>query len=174
MAVSKKIRFEVFKRDGFTCQYCGNHPPEVMLEVDHIEPRSKGGKDDIMNLLTSCFACNRGKSDRTLQVIPITLAENIEIIKEREKQYQQYQKILRDISKRVTNEIIEVEAIFKTRYPAYRFTDQFNLSVKKFISKLGVDEVRDSMETAISKCDQFDNALKYFCGICWRKIKDNG
>ena len=50
MSISKKIRFEVFKRDGFTCQYCGNTPPNVILEVDHIEPKSKNGKDDINNV----------------------------------------------------------------------------------------------------------------------------
>lgn len=66
MSLSKKTRFEIFKRDGFTCQYCGRRPPEVVLEVDHIDPSSKGGSDEELNLVTSCFDCNRGKSDRRL------------------------------------------------------------------------------------------------------------
>lgn len=66
MALSKRVRFEIFKRDGFTCQYCGQRPPEVVLEVDHIHPSSKGGSDDEINLITSCFDCNRGKSDKKL------------------------------------------------------------------------------------------------------------
>ena len=66
MSLSKKTRFEIFKRDGFTCQYCGQRPPEVVLEVDHIHPSSKGGSDEELNLITSCFDCNRGKSDRKL------------------------------------------------------------------------------------------------------------
>ena len=49
MAIGKKTRFEVFKRDKFTCQYCGQSAPDVLLEVDHIKPRSKGGPDDIVN-----------------------------------------------------------------------------------------------------------------------------
>ncbi len=61
MALSKRVRFEIFKRDSFTCQYCGNRPPEIVLEVDHIDPRSNGGSDDLINLITSCFDCNRGK-----------------------------------------------------------------------------------------------------------------
>ena len=65
-SLSKKVRFEVFKRDNFTCQYCGSKAPQVVLEVDHIEPVSKGGTNDILNLVTSCFDCNRGKSDRKL------------------------------------------------------------------------------------------------------------
>ena len=61
MAITKKIRFEVFKRDNFKCQYCGKEAPEVILEADHINPKSKGGTDDMLNLITSCFDCNRGR-----------------------------------------------------------------------------------------------------------------
>ncbi len=66
VALSKSRRFEIFKRDLFTCQYCGQRPPEVILEVDHIEPRATGGTDDELNLVTSCADCNRGKSARLL------------------------------------------------------------------------------------------------------------
>jgi 5-methylcytosine-specific restriction endonuclease McrA len=54
-SMSKKLRFEVFKRDSFACQYCGNKAPDVVLEVDHINPVSKGGDNSILNLITSCF-----------------------------------------------------------------------------------------------------------------------
>lgn len=64
MAIGKRKRFEVFARDGFTCQYCGRRPPEVVLEVDHIHPQSADGSDDDVNLITSCFDCNRGKAAR--------------------------------------------------------------------------------------------------------------
>ena len=64
--IGKKTRFEVFKRDKFTCQYCGKSAPEVVLEIDHIQPVSKGGANGIMNLVTSCRDCNRGKSNREL------------------------------------------------------------------------------------------------------------
>ena len=45
MSISKKLRFEVFKRDGFQCQYCGKTPPAITLEIDHINPKSKRGQD---------------------------------------------------------------------------------------------------------------------------------
>lgn len=64
--LSKKLRFEVFKRDCFTCQYCGKKAPDVVLHVDHIKPVSKGGKNDILNLITSCYSCNLGKGAREL------------------------------------------------------------------------------------------------------------
>ena len=65
-AVSKKIRFEVFKRDSFTCQYCGKAAPEVILHLDHIYPVSKGGTNELLNLVTACDGCNLGKSDNKL------------------------------------------------------------------------------------------------------------
>lgn len=61
--IPKSVRFEVFKRDAFTCQYCGSKAPDVVLHVDHIEPLSKGGTNEIINLITSCVSCNSGKSD---------------------------------------------------------------------------------------------------------------
>ena len=62
MALSVRVRFEVFKRDLFTCRYCGKHSPEVILEIDHVVPCCDGGTDDLMNLVTACWDCNRGKA----------------------------------------------------------------------------------------------------------------
>lgn len=69
MAVGKSLRFDVFARDGFTCQYCGRRPPDVVLELDHIHPVSKDGPDDILNLITACFDCNRGKAAKVISDI---------------------------------------------------------------------------------------------------------
>jgi hypothetical protein len=66
VSISKRIRFEIFKRDGFACRYCGGHPPDVLLEVDHLHPIAEGGSNDEMNLVTACFDCNRGKSAKLL------------------------------------------------------------------------------------------------------------
>lgn len=60
-AIGPKLRFEVFKRDSFTCQYCGKKAPEIILRVDHINPVKNDGDNNILNLITSCFECNSGK-----------------------------------------------------------------------------------------------------------------
>ncbi|KKN28543.1 hypothetical protein LCGC14_0853100 [marine sediment metagenome] len=57
-----KLRWKILYRDKYTCQYCGQAAPNVQLEVDHIIPLSEGGADDDTNLITSCWACNRGKN----------------------------------------------------------------------------------------------------------------
>jgi len=66
VSVSKRTRFEVFKRDGFRCVYCGATATDALLEVDHITAVSAGGDDDIENLATSCWSCNAGKRELPL------------------------------------------------------------------------------------------------------------
>ncbi|OUL33076.1 hypothetical protein BV372_17795 [Nostoc sp. T09] len=60
------IRFAVLQRDDHKCVSCGQSPPQVTLEVDHKKPFSKGGSNDMNNLQTLCFHCNRGKGARSL------------------------------------------------------------------------------------------------------------
>lgn len=59
--ISKRLRFLVFRRDGYTCVYCGAMPPQVQLHVDHIRPVASGGTNAIWNLVTACAPCNLGK-----------------------------------------------------------------------------------------------------------------
>lgn len=62
MTVTKRVRFEVLRRDEHTCQYCGQMAPDVVLTVDHVVPVSLGGSDDPSNLVAACRDCNAGKS----------------------------------------------------------------------------------------------------------------
>lgn len=68
MTIPLSMRFQILERDSFTCRFCGRRAPETELEVDHVQPRSKGGSDDISNLVTACRDCNRGKGDRLIDL----------------------------------------------------------------------------------------------------------
>ena len=59
--IPRKLRHEVFKRDGYRCRECGASKEETSLEIDHIVPVAKGGTNDIDNLQTLCRECNRMK-----------------------------------------------------------------------------------------------------------------
>lgn len=60
--MSLTLRFVVFKRDSYRCQICGATAQDgCKLEVDHKVPVAKGGLDELDNLQTLCFECNRGK-----------------------------------------------------------------------------------------------------------------
>ena len=54
----------IFLRDGYSCAYCGTNSPEL-LTIDHVMPRSRRGKDTWENLVSSCYACNSKKANRT-------------------------------------------------------------------------------------------------------------
>jgi len=65
-SITPSIRFEVFRRDSFTCQYCGRRAPKVILHVDRVVPIVAGGTNDLANLRTACSICNLGKGGRRL------------------------------------------------------------------------------------------------------------
>ncbi len=60
MGVSKRLRFEVLKRDGYACRYC--HATDNPLTIDHVVPVALGGTDEPDNLVAACRDCNAGKS----------------------------------------------------------------------------------------------------------------
>lgn len=62
MAVSKRLRFEILRRDSYTCRYCGASAPDAKLTVDHVLPVALGGTDEPTNLVAACADCNVGKS----------------------------------------------------------------------------------------------------------------
>lgn len=173
--LSKKIRFEVFKRDNFTCQYCGKTPPSITLEIDHINPKSRKGNDDINNLVTSCFDCNRGKKNIPLKTVPSSLRDNIDVLKEKEMQLKEYNSFIQKIEKRLLRNAKKINEIYTNRYPDRELADHFiNHTVKIFLKKLPLHEVKEAMSYACSlPYLNKDSTPKYFCGICWNKIKKN-
>jgi 5-methylcytosine-specific restriction endonuclease McrA len=58
-------RLRIYMRDKFRCQYCGEKKPVGELTLDHILPRSRGGDNSPVNVVTACVPCNNRKSDRT-------------------------------------------------------------------------------------------------------------
>lgn len=172
--LSKKLRFDVFKRDIFTCQYCGSVPPKVVLEVDHVHPVSKGGDNDIDNLITSCFDCNRGKAANSLEVIPQTVAEKTALMVEKEDQLKELRAIKKRKKNRLSRDINHLDEIYQEHFPDYAFSQSFKNSIRnQFLPNLDVDTLENNLTLSCNKC-WFNSrkALKYFCGVNWRQIKE--
>ncbi len=68
-------RRNVFKRDRFTCQYCGTQPGSDELTIDHVVPRAQGGVSSWTNCVLACVACNKHKADRTPQQAQLRLRQ---------------------------------------------------------------------------------------------------
>jgi hypothetical protein len=68
--ITNAVRFRVLAESGFRCAYCGASSKEARLEIDHLIPFSRGGSDDVCNLVAACFRCNRGKRDKVISFVP--------------------------------------------------------------------------------------------------------
>ncbi|MCA9770852.1 MAG: HNH endonuclease [Myxococcales bacterium] len=67
-------RLNIFLRDGHTCQYCRANLPKAELNIDHVVPRTQGGRTTWENVVASCHECNRRKGGRTPAQAGMTLA----------------------------------------------------------------------------------------------------
>jgi len=151
-SLSPRTRFEVFKRDEFTCRYCGRTTPEVVLEVDHIIPRCEGGSNDPINLTTACWECNRGKAGNPLQNI-ITGEDPTEravLMLERERQLREYDVVLAGILERrrdLAQDLLNFwcEEAFRESVPKRQFQWLVNV-----LEHVPATVIKESMYSAIA------------------------
>jgi 5-methylcytosine-specific restriction endonuclease McrA len=71
--VIKFSRINIYTRDRFTCQYCGQRFLAEDLTFDHVVPRSAGGRTSWDNIVTACVPCNSSKANRTPREAGLTL-----------------------------------------------------------------------------------------------------
>ena len=169
--LKKSIRFEVFKRDSFTCQYCGAKAPDAILEVDHIIPVKDGGSDEIMNLVTSCRDCNRGKSCRELSDDTVVKkkqrqAEEVQERREMLQMMAQWHEELRDESEIY---LMEIEKLINVYYPERELTAFGRRDILKKFQRFSYQEVYDAVQIALNQYDSLREALEKLGGICYNK-----
>jgi hypothetical protein len=152
MAVGIRKRFEVFKRDGFTCRYCGRKSPEVVLEADHVIPVAEGGTDDEVNLVTACWECNRGKG-----AVPLRDAMTGEdphdkaiLLLERERQLREYNKVLAVVNERIETEASALEKYWNGQvYASQRIGDRDASWLIHTLETTPAETIRQAMAEAI-------------------------
>lgn len=152
-AISQSLRFEVLKRDLFTCQYCGAKAPEVILEIDHVVPVSKGGDNAIENLVAACKECNRGKRDKKLSELSEVEKSRKQIEELQEKKNMidmiiQWKKGLND-QYEYQVDAIEKEYCRLLEITDKKFNDVFRKKVKNNIRKFGFSEILESTYIAV-------------------------
>lgn len=171
--LSKRDRFEVFKRDGFRCTYCGKAPPDVTLEIDHIVAVANGGPSSESNLVTSCFECNRGKSDVPLDRVP---RGHEQTLKDREERLFQLRAIteLAIKEEEAINETLELISrrwmeVIEEDPDEYELSESGRSTFRMFLKHMSLDEIFEAMEITSKK--NISNKFRYLCGVCWRTIK---
>lgn len=169
-STGKRLRFKVFERDGFSCQYCGKRPPEVILHIDHIIPVSKGGEDEIENLLTACADCNLGKASRVIGDTPLRAKKNAVELQERFDQLKAFYALQKKMQSLKNDALDEVEEYWSEVWEGSSFSPSGRSSIKNFLKEFSVEEMQEAID--ISTRMKSDSAgFKYMCGILhtWRK-----
>jgi hypothetical protein len=145
--ISKLLRFEVFKRDSFKCQYCGRSAPDVILNVDHIMPVAEGGTNDIMNLITSCFDCNNGKRARKLSDNTIIQKQynELEKLNERREQLEMMIQWREGLKGLQNTELEYFEKVLSEKFDK-SLTDHGKKKVGGLIKNCGLNIILDKLE----------------------------
>lgn len=179
--IGKTKRFEVFKRDNFTCCYCGRKPPDVMLELDHVKPVAEGGGNGVANLLTACFECNSGKGrvpleDRIPESFTDSELERCQDILERRAAAAKINALNEKIQDAENAEINDCVATWNLWSNAgtggkLPLPQNHRASFRGFSARLGVADVKASITIAMERGLDPSMVWKYFCGVCWTKIR---
>ena len=172
-SISKKTRFEVFKRDSFTCQYCGQMAPDVVLEVDHIYPVSKGGSNDLMNLVTSCKDCNGGKGPCELDDKSALKKQQLQLaeINERRAQLQMMLEWKHELSNLAEEQIDAINVIISDAYDC-SLTSHGRAGIRRLLTRFGFDAVYEATEIAVARYSEADYAVSKIGGICYNRRRD--
>ncbi len=166
-SVSPKTRFEVFKRDGFTCQYCGRKTPQVVLEADHIIPRAEDGGDEPENLVTSCWECNRGKGAGMLDDrAPVPeMHDQTVVILERELQLREYNEVKRQQRAREDAEIAELLTYWTSLGRGFTKCWPDEPGLRWALRGVPMEDIKDAMEIAVTRKNAGQSGVHYLMGI---------
>lgn len=177
MAVTRRMRFEIFRRDDHRCRYCGAGAPEAVLTVDHVVPVSLGGSDDPSNLVTACTECNSGKASSTI---------DSEVVDDIGSAARAWMAVMADAVAAWSDEQHAARAEHE------RFIECWNTwtvtssgaavplatdwrSSVAFWMGIGftVDDLTPMVEIAMTKPHiAIDDKWRYFCGIVWRTLEE--
>lgn len=149
IAIGKKLRFEVFKRDKFTCQYCGAKAPDAVLHADHLHPVAKGGQNDILNLVTACESCNSGKGARLIDDSSVVERQRaqLEILEARREQLQMMLE-WRDELERIKTDTVELISDRIGDRGHFVPNENGKSDIRKWLKKYDFDEVLAAVDEA--------------------------
>ena len=173
MALSRRLRYEILRRDNHRCRYCGATALTATLTVDHVIPVALGGPDDPANLVTACVDCNAGKSSMPIDA-PLVADVSASVLA--------WQEALRRARQdHVTQEAFRNDLIatvdeawigWQIDGRAVPQPSDWRESLRHLSDAgLGGAEARDFVAIAMRAPNvSAGNVWRYFCGICWRHL----
>lgn len=172
--ISRRLRFEILRRDKHTCRYCGAQAPDVPLTVDHVVPKALGGSDDPTNLVTACRDCNSGKgSVGPTDEVVADVAEDAERWARAMARAAERQRADRDVREN------DLRCFYEHWVGLYSYVGKDNLptswvgSISTFLDRgLTLHDLTLLAYVPIERGISNYHAFKYFAGACWKTISD--
>lgn len=176
MAVSKRLRYEILRRDNFACRYCGSMAPDVTLTVDHVIPTALGGNDEPSNLTAACSACNSGKS-ATSPAAPVVEDVAADALAWAEAIHAAGTAMMVGLA-----EAKELHAEFHAAWSSWRTEEDsaiplpggWSATIDAFLHRgLPFEVVLECIPVAMNRRGlPADNRFRYFCGVAWRRVDE--
>lgn len=175
MAVTQRLRFEILKRDNYTCRYCGaSRDDDAKLTVDHVTPVALGGTDDPTNLVAACKQCNAGKS---------SVPPDAELVAQVADDAFRFARALQMVTAQRRAAVAEMAANvawFNERWSRWTYNSTgeivdrdgtWGASVERFFAS-GLD--RTDLDRLIDVAMNFKarDTWRFFCGKAWQEIRE--
>lgn len=176
MAVSKRLRYEILRRDNNTCQYCGATAPDAPLTVDHVTPVALGGTDEPTNLVTACRDCNAGKSSSSADSSLVASVESDAL------RWAAAIRRAAEIDRLDAAKAKEIHEAFADEWDSWTFTGMafiapmpgdWTQTIDTLTTNgMTLDDLISCARVALTKdgIDR-DKRWRYFCGVCWRTLE---
>lgn len=176
MSISKRLRYEILKRDGHRCRYCGATAAEAPLTIDHVVPVALGGTDEPTNLVTACGPCNSGKSASSPDAAVVDQVAD-DALRWARAQSVAAENMLADLRRRDA-----LRAEFKNAWCSWTSSDgrsvplpdEWPESVDRFLKAgLPMPVLLDCMDKAMRRKKlRFSEIFRYMCGIAWSTVTE--
>lgn len=183
MTVSKRLRYEILRRDNHTCRYCGRSAPEVRLTVDHVLATTLGGTDVPANLVAACADCNSGKSASTPDAVLVADVSE-DVVRWARARHMAAAEMLTDLQRRD-----EVHEEFREQWNDWGYGNgqfkkgiplpaEWEVSVDTILAAgLPMEVLLECLNRAMQMSNRRngptdDNIFRYMCGIAWNKVTE--
>jgi hypothetical protein len=175
--VSKRLRFEILRRDNHACRYCGGSAPDVVLTVDHVLPVALGGNDEPANLVAACKDCNAGKSSVSAD------AAIVEDVAADALRWAKAMDLVAQGRAQARDEAFSRYFAFSLKWKSWTYQyrgetctidlpPNWKQSVDQFMGAgLEMADLEELVDVAMGA--RTNDEWRYFCGCCWRRIKQS-
>lgn len=185
MALTKRLRYEILRRDDNTCRYCGASAPDVKLTIDHVIPVSLGGHDVASNLVAACRDCNAGKSSASpdsalvadvsasATTYMLALRDGFTRLRATYEVEDEYIEEFRDAWKRWGYEDAAKD------HHAFPLPDGWTLSIRRWY-RIGapISLIEEAIEIAMTRRNlataELSARFAYTAGVIWKRIDEIG